>query len=270
MLKLGLNQMTMRHAPVVELLDTAVRLGCTGIELRNDLGSPLFKGMSPEQVRDETICRGLRVLALAEVYGFNGKDAERIRAEVHQLCALATSLGSEAIVLIPEIAEYPLERGDQIKLLRVALDLLMPIIEKSRLVALIEPLGFLNSSLRFKADAVRVLDEMGRPACFALVHDTFHHALSGEVDVYGDLTRVVHISGVDDRNCATHAFTDAHRGLVTQSDRLGNLKQISLLRSQGFVGPYSFEAFSPKVHALENPIKALLDSAEFINSALGE
>ncbi|MEP1695634.1 MAG: sugar epimerase, partial [Paracoccaceae bacterium] len=60
------------------------------------------------------------------------------------------------------------------------------------------------------------------------------------------------------------------RGLVAQSDRLGNLKQISLLRSQGFVGPYSFEAFSPKVHALENPIKALLGSAEFITSALGE
>ncbi|MEP1696703.1 MAG: TIM barrel protein, partial [Paracoccaceae bacterium] len=209
-LKWGLNQMTMRNASVIELLNTAKRLGCEGIELRNDLGSPLFDGMSLEQLRDEVKRRGLRILGLAEVYGFNGKDSERIRAEVRHLCAQANSLRSEAIVLIPEIFKNPVDQKDQLNLLRVALDLLKPIIEKSGVIALIEPLGFFNSSLQLKADAVRVLDEMGRPACYALVHDTFHHALSGEVDVFGDLTRVVHISGVDDHNCATHALTDAH------------------------------------------------------------
>jgi 2-keto-myo-inositol isomerase len=57
---------------------------------------------------------------------------------------------------------------------------------------------------------------------------------------------------------------DAHRVLVTSGDRLGNVAQIADLLAAGWDGPCSFEAFSPEVHALPDPMAALRASMDFI------
>ncbi|MGB0799304.1 MAG: TIM barrel protein [Planktomarina sp.] len=188
------------------------------------------------------------------------------------LIELAKSLGcgGEAIVLIPRVMDRPIERTEQRALLKDALVNLQPILQGHGIVALIEPLGFVKSSLRFKSDVVSVLDEIGNPDCFGLIHDTFHHALSNESNVYADVTRIVHVSGVADPTIAMDDMTDAHRGLVDEADRLGNIEQIRRLMDDGFSGPFSFEAFSPEIHELTDPANALSVSTAFINSRVAQ
>lgn len=124
-------------------------------------------------------------------------------------------------------------------------------------VRLIEPLGFANASLRFKEDVAHALDRLGGPACFALIHDTFHHAVSGEAAVFAELTQVVHVSGVT-RDALLDRLRDADRGL-------GAMAQMARLKAAGYRGPFSIEAFAPDVHALEHPKAALLATIAFMS-----
>lgn len=264
MLPMALNHMTMAHASTFALLNTATALGCVGVELRNDLKTPVFDGMTPEDMRQTADQRGLRILVLAEVYGFNDAT-DHARTQAQNLIQVARKCGAEAIALIPRIHDTPVDRQTQRQLLHDALTVLRPILEGNTVIGLIEPLGFANSSLRFKADVINVLDAMGQPDCFGLIHDTFHHALAGEKDVFAHKTHIVHISGVSDPDVTLADMTDAHRGLVDQKDRLGNLDQIQRLKTDGYTGPFSFEAFAPDVHAMTDPTNALSASTAFIN-----
>ena len=265
MLPIGLNHMTVPSASATALMDIAQALGCVGVELRNDLGAPLFDGQSAAAIGAAAKARGMRILALAEVYGFND-NTDASRKAVHDLALQARECGAEAIALIPRVFEAPLARPRQRQLLREALIALQTVLETTGQVGLIEPLGFENSSLRFKEDVAEVLDDLGGPACFGMIHDTFHHALAQETSVFADLTQAVHISGVADRRVALNDMTDAHRGLVDAGDRLGNLQQIAALQAQGYTGAYSFEAFAPDVHALNDPAAALSASIAFITA----
>ncbi|MEP2029848.1 MAG: TIM barrel protein [Paracoccaceae bacterium] len=257
--------MTIPQSSATELFDMAQSLGFVGVELRNDLPTALFDGKDAREIGKNAKERGLRILALAEVYGFNKNSAEK-QAEALNLARQAKNCGAEAIALIPRIEDAPVARSEQRDLLKEALIALQPMLENVGMVALIECLGFANSSLRLKADAVAVLEEMERPACFGLIHDTFHHALAEEVAIFADLTHIVHISGVTDQRIGYSDMTDAHRGLVDCNDTIGNLAQITRLRSAGYTGPFSFEAFSPTVHELNDPTDALSESVAFISS----
>ena len=258
----GLNHMTVPTLPARDVLSLARRLGFAGVEFRTDLGRPLFDGETAEDIR--SAARGLRILALAEVKAFNdpGRDDE-----TRALCRTARAAGAEAVALIPRVGTAPLDRAEQRRALKAALVALRPIIEDHGLTGLIEPLGFTASTLRHKDDAVAVLDDLGRPACFRLVHDTFHHHLSGDRSIHADLTGLVHISGVT-RDLPPERMTDADRVLVDADDRLGNVAQLRALASAGWHGTASFEVFSPEIHGLRDPEAALAASAGFITSVL--
>lgn len=265
MMPLGLNHMSMPHSSTIALLDVAESLNFVGVELRNDVPAPLFDGKTASEILREAKNRGLRILALAEVYAFND-NSETTRFKVQDLAELARDCGAEAIALIPRIGTQSMDGATQRAQLRAALEQLQPVLEDNGVIGLIEPLGFEHSSLRQKSNAVAVLNDMGRPDCFALIHDTFHHALAGEDEIYADATRIVHISGVTDATVAPLQMTDAHRGLVDQKDRLGTIAQLKRFHAQGFEGPCSFEIFAPDVHQLTDPAGSLLASSAFISS----
>lgn len=269
MMPIGLNHMTMPHASTRDLLDASAALGCVGVELRNDLSGALFDGNDPAFIAAAAASKGQRILALAEVKAFNLNPIDKLDA-AEALIVSAKVCGAEGVALIPAVSDKEMERTDQRAALRVALRALQPLLEKHGQIGLIEPLGFVNSTLRFKEDVVAVLDEMQRPTCFAMVHDTFHHHLAGETAVYADLTAIVHISGVTDPVPAVDQMTDAHRVLVNADDRLGNIDQLLSLRAAGYTGPASFEVFAPEIHDMKDPVTALAGSIAFINAALGD
>lgn len=261
------NHMTAPRLGWEALLELAAGLGCAGVELRNDLPTPLFSGADPGAVRAGAAARGLRIVGLSEVYGFNVFSPE-VRARLADLIAQARACGAETVSLIPlndGTLTDPAGRGAA---LRHALIEIAPMLDAAGLVGLVEPLGFARSSLRLKAEAVDAIEATGTRGRFALVHDTFHHFLAGEDNFFAEHTGIVHISGVTDRAVPPAQMEDEHRVLVDEGDRLGNIDQLRALRAAGYSGPVSFEAFAPAIHALGAPADALAASMAYIDAQL--
>ena len=83
MLHFALNHMTVPSRPVADVVDLAASLGCAGVELRNDLGRPMFDGMSAAQAGTRVRGAGLRVLGLSQVYPFN-RWSDEIELEIDE------------------------------------------------------------------------------------------------------------------------------------------------------------------------------------------
>jgi 2-keto-myo-inositol isomerase len=267
MLPFALNQMTAPSLRYDALIELAGRLSCIGVELRNDLGRPLFEGDAPEKVAAKARERGLRIVGLSQVYPFNAWS-DAVRGKVEALIAAALAAGAETISLIPRNDGEGLSEGERQANVRTALAEIKPLLEAAGMVALVEPLGFLSSSLRSKAELVEIIEALGAADRFKLVHDTFHHHLAGGGPFFPEHTGIVHVSGVVDRGLPVAAMRDDHRILVDADDRLGNVEQIARLRAAGYAGPISFESFSPEVHRLADPGAALSRSMGFIASEL--
>ena len=266
-MEFALNHMACPRMGVPDVLEMAAHLGCVGVELRNDLHVPLFNGVGAQAAGDMACRNGVRLLALAEIPSFNvPTDVTTQKAE--QLIGNAKACGAEAIALIPRNDSQGMGNGERQANLRLSLRALKPLLEDAEIMGFIEPLGFVSSSLRSKREALDAITAVNGENCFRIIHDTFHHHLAGEADVFPDMTGIVHISGVDDARVALGDLRDAHRGLVGPQDRLGNVAQISSLLAGGYAGPFSFEPFAKHVHAMENPQDALADSMEFIRSYL--
>lgn len=265
----ALNQIVAPRMGSRAFIDLAASLGCVGVELRNDLAdkrltdAAFLDGLAPAAVGDHARARGVRLLGFSEAYGFNLWSPEMAGA-VQRLIDQARAAGAESVSLIPRNDAPRYAAGERDEALRRSLGEILPMLERAGLIGLIEPLGFVTSSLRRKADAVAAIEAVGGAAHYRLVHDTFHHHLAGETDVFPEQTGIVHISGVVEPALAIEDMRDEHRILVDAHDRLGNLDQMRALLDAGYAGAFSYEPFSPEVHALHPVAKALADSIAFV------
>jgi 2-keto-myo-inositol isomerase len=269
----AINHITAPRLSSREFIELAARLGCIGVELRNDLidkrltARAFFDGSDPAETGSYARSKNTRLLGLSEVYGFN-RWSNVICAKVERLVGEAQKSGAESISLIP-YNDGKVESNDQrLSDLRFALSQILPMLEKTNLIALVEPLGFLTSSLRRKREAIEAIDAVGGKSHFKLVHDTFHHYLAEENEFFPAATGIVHVSGVVDPHLSAMQMRDEHRVLVSVDDRLGNIDQIGELVAGGYTGAFSYECFAPSVHSnkrLETDLKA---SLEYMRSAL--
>lgn len=272
-IKFCLNHIVAPNLNSREFLDLASRLDCAGVELRNDLAdkgltdAAFFDGDQPAIIGRYARSADVRLLGLSEVYGFN-RWSEEIRQKVELLIRQAKESGAETISLIPinDGANEPKEK--RLADLRSALAAILPLLKAANLKALVEPLGFTTSSLRSKREAIEAIEAVGGNDSFRLVHDTFHHFLAGETEFFAEMTGIVHISGVVDPEVSPTEMLDAHRILVSDQDRLGNVEQIKTLISLGYDGAYSFEPFAPSVHSDPELEHSLARSIRFIRQAL--
>ena len=250
----ALNHIASPSLDTEGFLDLASQLGCIGVELRNDLmdkklsSRAFFDGLEPGMIGEMARSRNLKLLGLSEAYGFNRWSTE-MEAKIALLIEQAVQSGAETISLIPMNSGANGSKADRMAQLRDTLSRVKEMLDGTPLVALVEPLGFVTSSLRLKAEAVEAIEAVDGTSRFKLVHDTFHHHLAGEADFFPEHTGIVHISGVTDPGLEPEEMQDGHRVLVDQNDRLGNLAQIRALIEGGYEGAFSFEPFSPLVHA---------------------
>lgn len=267
-MKRALNHMTTPNLGYEAFLDLAQVLDCVGVEVRNDIAQPLFDGMDPAAAGERARAMGLRLVGLSQVYPFNSWSPE-IAEEVRALIAIARAAGAETISLIPRNDGTATGETERRANLRAALAGVKPMLEEADMTALVEPLGFARSSLRSKAELVEAIEELGARGRFKLVHDTFHHTLAGGGPLFPDHTGIVHISAVVDPALSTGEMEDAHRVLVDERDRLGNVEQIAALLAAGYDGPISYECFSPETHAMADPLTELRRSFEFVEAGIG-
>ena len=264
-LSYALNHMVAPRKSFAELVELATTLGLDQVEIRNDLpGVAISDGTPPERIRELAEATEVRILSINGLQRFNDWNEERAR-EAARLAGYARDCSAAAMVLCP-VNDASWRRSDQERLdgLRQALRALAPILAEADIVGLIEPLGFAESSLRLKGEAVEAIEELELGERFRLVHDTFHHYLAGEARLFPEWTGLVHISGVEDASLPLERTRDEHRVLVGANDLSGALLQILALM-EGYSGAYSFEPFARSVHGLGDIAGALELSMHWID-----
>jgi 2-keto-myo-inositol isomerase len=264
-LSYALNHMVAPRKTFAELVELAASLGLEQVEIRNDLpGVAISDGTPPGRIRVQAEAAGVRILSINALQRFNDWDDARAK-EAARLAGYARDCGAAALVLCP-VNDASWRRSDQQRLdgLRQALGALAPILAEAEIVGLVEPLGFPESSLRLKGEAVGAIEELELGDRFRLVHDTFHHYLAGEVRLFPEWTGIVHISGVEDASLPLARTRDEHRVLVGANDLSGALLQILALM-EGYSGAYSFEPFAARLHGLDDIAGALELSMHWID-----
>ncbi len=268
-LPFALNHIVAPRRDVGAFFALARELGIAEVEIRNDLpGVALQDGTPANAVRDAAQAAGIVILSVNALQRFNEWNPTR-KAEAEALAAYAAACGARALVMCPVNATAD-ARGEQQRLddLREALAALRPILTAHGLTGLVEPLGFAESSLRRKRVAVDAIDAVGGGEVFRVLHDTFHHFLSGETQIFPARTGLVHISGVENRALPHDRIRDPNRVLVGLADVMGNVGQIAALLRGGYAGPFSFEPFSKAVHDLPDIAAALRDSMASIEPSV--
>lgn len=260
----ALNHMCAPGLSIPQFFDLAKTVGAEGVEIRNDIdGNAIIDGTLPDVIAREASARDLRLISINALQRFNEWNEER-EAEARELVDYAKACGAEALVLVPTNDGSGRANGERQANLRIALKALRPILQEAGVMGFVEPLGFESCSLRYKSEAVEVIEALGANDTFRVVHDTFHHYLAGEDQLFPAHTGLVHISGVTDGAISTKEMRDGHRVLVDHNDRLNNIGQISALQAQGYGGVLSFEPFSEAVHRLPDLSAALAQSMALI------
>src|SRR5689334_14852216 len=253
----ALNHITSPRLRLAAFLRLAGELGVHAVEIRNDLrGVEIADGTPAAEVRGLAEAAGVEILSINALQRFNEWGPAREREAV-ALAAYAGDCGVKALVMCPvnsrDDTRGAMQRVDD---LRHSLAALTPILADHGILGLVEPLGFPESSLRLRRVAVEAIDAVGGGTVFRLVHDTFHHFLAGETELFPDRTGLVHVSGVEDRSLPRDAIRDEHRVLVGPGDLLDNVGQVEALLAGGYRGPFSFEPFAESVHSMRDQATA--------------
>ena len=267
-MQLALNHVTIPNRRFLDFARVARAIAIADVEIRNDLpGVEIADGAPPDAIRRQAETAGVRIAAINALQRFDDWNDARA-AEATALARYARVCGARAVVLCPVNAKDD-RRGpaDRSAALRQALAALAPILAGEGVSGLVEPLGFPQSALRTKRSALAAIDETKVAGVFALVHDTFHHFLSGETEMFPARTGLVHVSGVADRSLERADIEDRHRMLVASDDILGTVEQVHALRQGGYRGLVSMEAFAPSLHADTDLTPALAASFALLRGA---
>jgi 2-keto-myo-inositol isomerase len=259
--RFSLNRIIYPTLNLEDFFKLTTELGLSKVELRNDLpGGKILDNFSAKEVTALAERYGIQIITINAIQHFNlGALLEQVYANVKDMLHTASVIGCGAVVLCPNNDVEDRRTQEQFYVdTVVALKKLAPLFDESGITGLVEPLGFEESSLRSKEMAVKAIQESGYDG-YKLVHDTFHHYLSPNEQLYPAYTGLVHISGVESDLPRTR-IRDEHRILIGSQDIMRNKEQISLLEARGYTGFYSFEPFSADVQQMS--LDALHDSIQ--------
>ncbi len=250
----SLNRIIHPDQSLSDFIQFAADCSASGVEIRNDLAdSSLLGGESPDSIREKSSECGIEIVTVNALQRFN--DPNLFEKKIPELTALmeaAMSVGCRRIVLCPVNDPEDKRTADmQQRDLVSALNRYSELFEKYEMIGLVEPLGFDICSVRYKRQAVDAISETQLSRFYQVVHDTFHHYLSGEKESFPRETGLVHASGVHAGKMICD-ITDDDRVLVDDNDIMDNKGQIAGLYESGFNGLFSFEPFSPKIQKLSN------------------
>ena len=177
----ALNQKTASRLGFAAFLDLAADLGCVGVEPRNDLGRPLLRRhcarprgrdgarTRPAPPRTE---RGLPLRRLERRAARRGRRPDRG----------GDAAGAETISLIPRVDVRDPDADARAAALRAVVSEIAPMLAGTNVVALLEPIGFANCSMKFQREAAAAIESLDLGDRFGIVHDTFQHALAKDAD----------------------------------------------------------------------------------------
>jgi 2-keto-myo-inositol isomerase len=265
-MQFSLNHMVAPKLGYAEFFDLALRLGVNAVEIRNDIPSALMGSKNAKMIGKLAKDKDITIVTVNALQRWN--QWTKAKSEEAKKLAEYTSLtGAKALILVPtNDTKFKPEENARLEGLRVALDAIKPILKDNGLMGLVEPLGFVECSLRRKAEAIAAIDDIGGAKRFKVTHDTFHHFVAGEQDIFAARTGLIHISGVTDANHTATTMRDPQRVLVDATDRINNKVQIKALMDAGYNGYISFEPFASEVHKSKQIARDLSRSMDFLES----
>lgn len=267
----GLNRIMSPQMSLTDFIRFAAACGAKYVEVRNDLPDPsLLGGQSAEEVRAACEETDVSILTVNALQRFNDPALlGRKKDELRSIIEVADEVGCRRIVLCPvndpdDTRTAERRHADLVS----ALDAYATLFRDRNMIGLVEPLGFPVCSLRYKRQAVAGISESGHSELYRIVHDTFHHHLSGETEVFPGETGLVHVSGVVVSRPAGE-LTDDDRVLVDERDVMDNKGQVASLRDGGSAAELCFEPFSGEVQRLSaGELKeGLTRSVEFLSAS---
>ncbi|ADV14876.1 TIM barrel protein [Mesorhizobium sp. B283B1A] len=257
--RFALQDMAAPSVDVSAIFAIARDQGLTDVQIRDHrFSNPVARAIPAAEVRSAATEAGVTIISMNALQRFDDWTATR-RAEASKLADYAAACGAKTVVLVPVNHGSRASAGERHDGLRLALNALKPILQSRGLIGLIEPLGFRTCSLRSKREAVEAIAAVDGQTVFRLMHDTFHHTLAGETSLFGELTGLAHISGVNDP-----MFWIYPDRLPGGSD---NASQIQALLDHGYAGPFSFELVE-EVCTMDELAGALAASIAFIQRVL--
>jgi 2-keto-myo-inositol isomerase len=247
-MKFALNHMVAPTLGYAAFFDLALRLGINAVEIRNDIKTSLMGNKNAKAIAKLAKDRGITIINVNALQRWN--QWSKAKADEAEKLAEYTALtGAKNLILVPtNDSKFRPEKAARLDGLRVALSALKDILKDHGLAGCVEPLGFEECSLRLKAEAIAAIDDVGGAKRFKLTHDTFHHFVSGEKDVFAERTGLIHVSGVSDTKYTRATMRDAQRELVDAKDLTDNKGQLKRLFAGGYDGYVSFEPFAKHVH----------------------
>jgi len=264
----SLNRILCPSLSIREFLEMTAECGLNYIELRNDLGSgEIIDRHTPAEINSMCSDNGIAIAAINAIQKFNlPSNFEKAEEEIKRTADLCVSINCKAIILCPNNDKNDKRTASQFtEDTAAALSRYSRIFKNAGITGLVEPLGFVECSIRGKKAAIAAISRSGEGHLYKFVHDTFHHYLGTDNDFYPAQTGLIHISGVED-DIPDSEMRDSHRVLVTEKDRIGNKDQVSAMANLGYKGIISFEPFSDRVQKMEikQLKKAINDSISFI------
>jgi 2-keto-myo-inositol isomerase len=263
-MQFSLNHMVTPKLGYAEFFDLALRLGVNAVEIRNDIPTALMGNKNAKMIGKLAKDKGITIINVNALQRWN--QWSKAKADEAKKLAEYTALtGAKNLILVPtNDKKFRPSTNERLDGLRVALSALKNILKDNGLVGCIEPLGFEECSLRLKAEAIDAIDDVGGAKRFKVTHDTFHHFVAGEEDVFGSRTGLIHVSGVTDKKHTRATMRDPQRVLVDANDMIDNKGQVQRLIKGGYKGYISFEPFSSTVHNSKQIARDLARSMDYL------
>ena len=265
MLKFAVNHRSCPQLSPLELVDLAVELGVSAIELRTDIKEYSITDIAiAKSVAKYALKRNIEILTINALYPFNIWNKE-LEKQAEKLADLCQATGAKGLVCCPLVSEtIKFTEDEQVQKATYALKKISPILKSRGLVGHVEALGFSKSSLRKKKLAIKAIDNLGMNNVFDLLHDNFHHAAANETEYYAKRTGLVHISSVFDQSLSMEDLQDSHRFFVHDKDITFCLQQIQELIKRGYNGYFSLEPFADEIWEYSNPLSEIRTSMDYI------
>ena len=263
-MQFSLNHMVAPSLDYATFFDLALRLGAYAVEIRNDIPMAKMGNKNAKAIAKIAKDKGITVINVNALQRWNQWNKAKAD-EANRLAEYTALTGAKNLILVPtNDNKFRPDDTERLEGLRNSLHELKDILKDHGLIGCVEPLGFSECSLRLKSEAIAAIDAVGGAKRFKITHDTFHHFVSGEKEVFPERTGLIHVSGVTDRNHSAATMRDPQRVLVDVNDMIGNKEQLNRLFSEGYKGYVSFEPFAAEVHKDKAIARSLSSSMDYL------
>ena len=265
-MQFSLNHMVAPRLGYNAFFDLALSLGVNAVEIRNDIPTALMGNKNAKMIGELAKDKGITIINVNALQRWNQWNKAKAD-EAKKLAEYTALTGAKNLILVPtNDTKFKPSHEARLDGIREALNSLKEILKDHGLIGCVEPLGFVECSLRLKSETLSAIDAVGGSKRFKVTHDTFHHFVAGETEFFGERTGLIHVSGVTDTKHSAATMRDPQRVLVDDHDMIDNRGQVKRLMESGYKGYVSFEPFSDVVHKCKQIARELARSMDYLEA----